>query len=75
MTSVAETCRFKIDLRLGFIEALFSLTMSIPPDDGAASNGRRVLTRAEVLAGFRPGGEGGGDIVNGGAIGDSVPRA
>ena len=43
MTSVAETCRFKIDLRLGFAEALCLLAVSIPHhknDDGAASNGR-----------------------------------
>ena len=75
---MAETCRFKIDLRSGFIEALCSLTVSIPhheTDDGAASNGRRMLARTEVLAGFRPGGEGGDDVINSGAIGDSVPRA
>ncbi len=78
MTSVAETCRFKINLRSGFVEALCSLAVSIPhheTNDGAALNGRRVLARAEVLARFRPGGEGGDDVVNGGAIGDSVPRA
>ena len=78
MTSVAETCRFKIDLRSGFVEALCLLAVSIPhhkTNDGAASNGRRVLARAEVLARFHPGGEGGDDVVNGGAIGDSVPRA
>ena len=70
MTSVVETCRFKIDLRSGFVEALCSLAMSIPhheTDDGAASNGRRVLASAKVL--------GGDDVVNSGAIGDSVPRA
>ena len=70
MTSVAETCRFKIDLRSGFVEALCSLAVSIPhheTDDGAASNGRRVLASAKVL--------GGDDVVNSGAIGDSVPRA
>jgi hypothetical protein len=53
MTSVAETCRFKINLRSGFVEALCSLAMSIPhheTNDGAASNGRRVLARSEVLA-------------------------
>ena len=53
VTSVAETCRFKIDLRSGFVKALCSLAVSIShheTDDGAASNGRRVL---EVLAGFR----------------------
>jgi len=78
VTSVAETCRFKIDLRSGFVKALCSLAMSIShheTNNGAASNGRRVLARAEVLAGFRPGGEGGDDVVNGGAIGDSVPCA
>ena len=78
MTSVAETCRFKIDLRSGFVEALCSLAVSIPhheTDDGAASNGRLVLARAKVSVRFRPGEEGGDDVVNGGAIGDSVPRA
>ncbi len=76
MTSVVETCRFKINLRSGFGKALCSLAVSIShheTDDGAASNGRRVLARAEVLAGFHLGGEGGDDVVNGGAIGDSVP--
>jgi len=56
---VAETCRFKINLRSGFVKALCSLAVSIPhheTDDGAASNGRRLLARAEVSAGFRPGG-------------------
>jgi hypothetical protein len=51
MASVAETCRFKIDLRSGFIEALCSLAVSIPrneTDDGAASNGRLVLARAKI---------------------------
>ena len=78
VTSVAETCRFKIDLRLVFVKALCLLAMSIShheTDDGAASNGRCLLARAEVLAGFRLGGEGGDDVVNGGAIGDSVPCA
>ena len=78
MTSMAETCRFKIDRWSGFIEALCSLAVSIPhhkTDNGAASNGKRVLAHTEVLAGFRPGGEGGDDVVNGGAIDDSVPRA
>ena len=78
MTSVAETCRFKINLRLGFVEALCSLAVSIPhheTDDGAASNGRLVLARAKVSVRFRPGEEGGDDVVNGGAFGDSVPRA
>jgi hypothetical protein len=62
MTSVAETCRFKIDLRSGFVEALCSLAVSIPrneTDDGAASNGRLVLARAKISVRFRPGGEGG----------------
>jgi hypothetical protein len=74
----AETCRFKIDLRSGFIEALCSLAVSIPhheTEDGAASNGRLVLARAKVSVRFRPGGEGGDDVVNGDATGDSVPRA
>ena len=78
VTSLAETCRFKIDLRSGFVKALCSLAVSIShheTDDGAASNGRRVLAHAEVLAGFHPGGEGGDDVVNSGAIGDSVPCA
>ena len=78
MTSMAETCRFKIDLRSGFVKALCSLAVSIShheTDDGAASNGRRVLAHAEVLVGFRPGGQGGDDVVNSGAIGDSVPCA
>ena len=63
MMSVAETCRFKIDLRSGFVEALCSLAVSNPhheTDDSAASNGRIVLTRAEVSVRFRPGGGGGG---------------
>ncbi len=54
------------------------LAMSIPhheTNDGAASNGRLVLARAEESVRFRPGGEGGNDVVNDGAIGDSVPRA
>ncbi len=71
MMSMAETCRFKIDLRSGFVKALCSLAVSIPhheTDDGAASNGRLVLTHAKVSVQFRPGGEGGGDVVNGGAI-------
>ena len=78
MMSVAETCRFKIDLRSGFVEALCSLAVSNPhheTDDSAASNGRIVLARAEVSVRFRPGGKGGNDVVNDGAIGDSVPRA
>jgi hypothetical protein len=51
MTSVAETCRFDIVLRSGFVKALCSLTMIIPhheTDDGAALNARRMLARAEV---------------------------
>ena len=51
MTSVAETCRFEIVLRSGFVKALCSLAMIIPhheTDDGAALNGRRVLARAKV---------------------------
>jgi hypothetical protein len=62
MTSVAETCRFKIDLRSGFVKALCSLAVSIShheTDDGAALNGRLVLARAKVSVRFRPGGEGG----------------
>jgi hypothetical protein len=61
MTCVAETCRFKIDLRSGFVEALCSLAVSIPhheTDDGAASNGRLVLARAKVSVRFRPRGGG-----------------
>ena len=64
MTS-AETCRCKIDLRPGFVDALCSLAVSIPhhkTDDGAASNGRLVLARAEVSVRFHPGGEGGEDV-------------
>ena len=64
MTS-AETCRCKIDLRSEFVDALCSLTVSIPYHetyDGAASNGRLVLTRAEVSVRFHPGGEGGDDV-------------
>ena len=62
MTSVAETCRFKIDLRSRFVEALCSLAVSIPhheTNDSAASNGRLVLARAKVSVQFRPGGRGG----------------
>ncbi len=59
---MAETCRFKIDLRSGFVEALCSLAVSIPhheTDDGAASNGRLVLARAEASVRFiRPRGGG-----------------
>ena len=53
--------RFKIDLRSRFVEAMCSLAVSIPhqeTDDGAASNGRLVLARAEVSVRFRPGGGG-----------------
>ena len=61
MTS-AETCRCKIDLQSGFVDALCLLAVSIHHHetyDGAASNGRLVLTRAKLSVRFCPGGEGG----------------
>jgi hypothetical protein len=84
MTSVAETCWFKVDLTSGVAKALCLLAMSVPyhhrkidnngggagGHDGAAealslssssNDGRHVLSRAEVLVRFRPGGE---DVVN-----------
>jgi hypothetical protein len=39
MTSVAETCQFKVDLQCGFVEAVCSLAISIPYHDHNYSGG------------------------------------
>eukprot|EP00571_Detonula_confervacea_P012398 CAMPEP_0172304974 /NCGR_PEP_ID=MMETSP1058-20130122/6303_1 /TAXON_ID=83371 /ORGANISM="Detonula confervacea, Strain CCMP 353" /LENGTH=1138 /DNA_ID=CAMNT_0013016387 /DNA_START=108 /DNA_END=3524 /DNA_ORIENTATION=- len=69
MTSVAESCQFKVDLQCEMVEAVCCLAINIPfhPNGGAAieamenvvENGRLVLARAQVSVRFRPGGEGG----------------
>ncbi len=70
MTSVAESCQFKVDLQCGLVEAVCSLAISIPynehnnsgdilaPDEIEIANGRLVLAKAKVSVRFRPGGEG-----------------
>ncbi|KAL3800887.1 hypothetical protein ACHAW5_002038 [Stephanodiscus triporus] len=72
MTSLAETCKFRIDLRCGVVEALCSLAVSVPchhrgaddddevynnGTDDDASGGRLVLARSVVSVRFRPGGD------------------
>ena len=74
----AETCMFKIDLGSGFVEALCSLlpwafptkkpTMVLLRMAGSCSPVPRY--RCDSVRGGR-----GDDVINGGAIGDSVPRA
>jgi hypothetical protein len=62
-----------VGIRQGFVLAHREHS---PPRDRrwCCFDGRRVLARVVVSAGFRPGG-GGDDVINGGEISDSVPRA
>ncbi|KAL7549038.1 hypothetical protein ACHAWF_013284 [Thalassiosira exigua] len=59
MTSVAESCRFALDLRRQEVEAACMLAISVPYngniDRGASEDGRLVLARVEVSVNFRPG--------------------
>lgn len=54
MTSVAESCRFTLDLQSGQVEAACLLAISVPfhASDAAAADGRLVLARAEVSVHF-----------------------
>ena len=64
MTSVAEKCRFKIDLLSGVVETVCLLAISIPYNHQNAdvdvitnndnADGRLTLARAEVSVRFRP---------------------
>jgi len=71
MTSVAESCQFKIDLSSDVVEAVCLLAISVPFHDDAAiaqaklayhgnvddiiKDGRLILARAQVSVRFRPG--------------------
>jgi len=71
MTSVAESCQFKIDLSCDVVEAVCLLAISVPFHDDAAiaqakmtyhgnvndiiKDGRLILARAQVSVRFRPG--------------------
>ena len=67
MTSIAETCKFIIDLQSGKVDAVCSLAISVPFHHhegsqhqlGIIENGRLTLARANVSVRFRP-----GDIVD-----------
>eukprot|EP00956_Cyclotella_meneghiniana_P021276 scaffold38562_cov64-Cyclotella_meneghiniana.AAC.3 len=61
MTSIAETCKFVVDLMNGVVEATIFLAIGIPyhgqavEDESIVKDGRLVLARARVLVRFRPG--------------------
>jgi hypothetical protein len=61
MTSVAETCRFVVDLMNGVVEATCYLAVGIPfhgeggGDERIVKDGMLILARARVLVRFRPG--------------------
>eukprot|EP00578_Thalassiosira_sp_NH16_P007026 CAMPEP_0181120380 /NCGR_PEP_ID=MMETSP1071-20121207/24125_1 /TAXON_ID=35127 /ORGANISM="Thalassiosira sp., Strain NH16" /LENGTH=1158 /DNA_ID=CAMNT_0023205031 /DNA_START=138 /DNA_END=3614 /DNA_ORIENTATION=+ len=70
MTSVAESCQFKVDLQCNLVEAVCLLAISMPfhPNGNGVTmgeakevvvDGRLILARAQVSVRFRPGGEGG----------------
>lgn len=62
MTSIAETCKFVVDLMNGVVEATIFLAIGIPfhhgqavEDETIVKDERLALARARVLVRFRPG--------------------